>query len=443
MKTRKGYLIKRGKTFYAVYTIAGVKHCETTKETVEKEAKKGLARIMEPFLIEDRNKTLLNVKTEIERNETRLDVIADTTTPPAAIRHAWDLYLASESRPRPGEETLRQYESHFDTFTRWLAEKYPKAATLRDVTPDMAAGFIRHLEAEKHLSGNRINKYVQFMKLLFKVLTKAARITANPFADITRRNQLEQSKQPLTVAQLRDVILKAEGELKTLFMLGAFTGLRFADAALLKWSEVDVHRRIIRRIPRKTARSGKAVIIGLPADFAAHLDTLDRHGPYVLPETAKQYEENAPGLSRRIQAHFVKCGIETTLPGTGVEIVKDADGKRTRKNTGKRAVVLVGFHSLRHSFVSLLAQAGTPQAMLQKLAGHSNPMMTEHYTHLSDASATAMATSFPRLLPEAEGAAIKPALDPLPPWAIERLGEMTAKNWKTIREELLAIVKNQ
>jgi hypothetical protein len=81
--------------------------------------------------------------------------------------------------------------------------------------------------------------------------------------------------------------------------------------------------------------------------------------------------------------------------------------------------------------------------MLQKLAGHSNPMMTEHYTHLSDASATAMATSFPRLLPEAEGAAIKPALAPLPPWAIERLGDMTAKNWKTIRAELLVPVNNQ
>jgi integrase len=309
----------------------------------------------------------------------------------------------------------------------------------------MAAAFVRYLETEKHLSGNRINKYAQFLKLLFKVLAKTARINFNPFADITRRNQLEHSKQPLTVAQLRDIILKAEGELKTLFMLGAFTGLRFADAALLKWSEVDIHRRIIRRIPRKTARSGKAVIIGLPADFAAHLDTLERHGPYLLPEIAEEYESNAPGLSRRIQAHFGKCGIETTLPGTGVEITIDENGRRKRKNTGKRAVVLVGFHSLRHSFVSLLAQAGTPQAILQKLAGHSNPMMTEHYTHLSDASATAMAVSFPKLLAPADGEQAKA----LPRAKSSRMVEakavraiaakLTTKSWQAVKSELMKL----
>jgi integrase len=440
MKTRKGYLIKRGKTFYAVYTIAGVKHCETTKETVEKEAKKVLARIMEPFLIEDRNKTLLNVKTAIERNETRLDEIVDNTAP-LAILKAWDMYLASETRPRSGDETLRQYESHFDAFTRWLAKKHPEALTLRDITSDMAAGFVRHLEAERHLSGNRINKHVQLLRLFFKVLAKSARIKANPFADIAPRHHLIQSKNPLTLEQLKNVIETAEGELKTLFMLGIFAGLRLADAATLQWGEVDVHRRIIRRIPRKTARSGKAVIIGLPADFAAHLDTLDRRGPYILPETAAEYKENAPGLSRRIQKHLEACGIQTTLPGTGTEVQTDENGKIKKVHTGKRAVVLVGFHSLRHSFVSLHAQAGTPQAMLQKLAGHSNPMMTEHYTHLSDESALAMATAFPKLLAPVNG-----EVKTLPPAQSPRLVDagpiharllaMTPKTWKAIRDEL-------
>ena len=438
-KKRTGYIFKRGGIYWLRYTIAGKRIAQSLETTTERDAEQAAEKIMAPLKATDAAESLKVVHHRLTDAFTTADRLTDEATPPLAIRKAWDMYLASEARPRSGVETLRQYESHFDAFTRWLAAKHPEAVTLRDVTPEMAAGFIRYLETVKHLSGNRINKYAQFLKLLFKVLAKTARININPFADITRRNQLEHSKQPLTVAQLRDIILKAEGELKTLFMLGAFTGLRFADAALLKWSEVDVHRRIIRRIPRKTARSGKVVIIGLPADFAAHLDTLERHGPYVLPEIAEEYESNAPGLSRRIQAHFGKCGIETVLPGTGVEIITDEKGKRKRKNTGKRAVVLVGFHSLRHSFVSLLAQAGTPQAILQKLAGHANPMMTEHYTHLSDASAAAMAVSFPKLLAPADAApqAVEVKPEKIPGWAIERLQDMTGKNWKKIRDEVI------
>lgn len=438
-KKRTGYIFKRGGMYWLRYTIAGKRIAQSLETAIERDAEKAAERIMAPLKATDTAESLKVMHHRLSDAFTTAERLTDEATPPLAIRKAWDMYLVSETRPRSGEETLRQYESHFDAFTRWLAGKHPEAVTLRDITPEMAAGFIRHLETVKHLSGNRINKHVQLLRLFFKVLTKSARIHANPFADIAPRHHLTRSKNPLTLAQLRDVILKADGELKTLFMLGAFTGLRFADAALLKWSEVDVHRRIIRRIPRKTARSGKAVIIGLPADFAAHLDALERHGPYVLPGIAEEYESNAPGLSRRIQAHFGKCGIQTTLPGTGVEIIKDENGKTKRRNTGKRAVVLAGFHSLRHSFVSLHAQAGTPQAILQKLAGHSNPMMTEHYTHLSDESALAMATAFPKLLApaDAEPQAIEAKPEPLPGWAIERLKEMTAKNWQAIRKELI------
>ena len=47
-------------------------------------------------------------------------------------------------------------------------------------------------------------------------------------------------------------------------------------------------------------------------------------------------------------------------------------------------IVRVGFHSLRHSFVSLCAKAKTPLHIIQKIVGHSSPAMTDHYTH-SDA----------------------------------------------------------
>ena len=54
-----------------------------------------------------------------------------------------------------------------------------------------------------------------------------------------------------------------------------------------------------------------------------------------------------------IQAFFESCGIKTT------EDI--GDGHR------RRAIVRVGFHSLRHTFVSLCAKAGAPLHVVQKL----------------------------------------------------------------------------
>ena len=69
----------------------------------------------------------------------------------------------------------------------------------------------------------------------------------------------------------------------------------------LQWGEVDTARRIVRRIPRKTARTGQPVIIGLPAFLAARAflkyrrkDTLvlyalghrrDYHHGFMVPST--------------------------------------------------------------------------------------------------------------------------------------------------------------
>ena len=43
----------------------------------------------------------------------------------------------------------------------------------------------------------------------------------------------------------------------------------------------------------------------------------------------------------------------------------------------------VVFHTLRHTFASWLAQAGTPIFTLAQLMGHSDLKMTQRYSHLA------------------------------------------------------------
>ena len=86
-------------------------------------------------------------------------------------------------------------------------------------------------------------------------------------------------------------------------------------------------------------------------------------------------------MSRKIQQHFRNCGIETN-EDTG-------DGQRRNR------ITRVGFHSLRHSFVSLCAASGVPQVAIQELVGHGSPAMTAVYSHANDKQKASAVASLP------------------------------------------------
>ncbi len=143
---------------------------------------------------------------------------------------------------------------------------------------------------------------------------------------------------------------------------------------------------------------------------------------YVLPEMAAQYQRDATAISKRIQDHFTACGVRTIKPGTG-------------KGTGKRAVVEVGFHSLRHTFVSLCRESNAPLSVVEAIVGHSNPAMTRHYTHVSESAAATAVNALPVFLGETSPAL--PARIPLPVWAREMIEHMTPENLEAMKAELL------
>jgi hypothetical protein len=135
-------------------------------------------------------------------------------------------------------------------------------------------------------------------------------------------------------------------------------------------------------------------------------------------------------LSRRVQDHFEACEVKTHRRGTG-------------EGTDKRAVVEVGFHSLRHTFVSLCRESNAPLAVVEAIVGHSNPAMTRHYTHVSELAAAHAVNGLPAVIGDT------PALPPADPLAALRANVRTladtlnGKTWRTVKAELLAAVKGK
>ncbi len=413
-KPGAGHLFQRGETYWIEYTQDGVRTRQTLGTKNGEEAKRAAEKILEPIRAGSEAARIAALIAKMKAAKATAE-----TGPVATLPGAWNLFegLDKEARPDPGPATLAQYKGHWSAFVEWMAENAPSIKTLAAVREEHAKRFISSLNAQG-LSAGRVNKYKRFLKMFFRVMASG---TENPFSSIqTNKLVVQTAKQPFTVEELREIVSTAEGDMQTLFLLGAGTGLRLGDCCTLMWGECDLARRLILRVPNKTARKGVAVKIGLPPSLAAHLATLPRRGPYVLPELAAEYEKgNASAITRRIQDHLEKCKIQTVKPGTGGE-------------TGKRAVVLKGFHSFRHSYVSLNADAGTPQATMQKLVGHGSPMMTLHYLTPSDSMVLKAADSIPHLL---TAEIVEPTREPLPPWAVEIV--KNAQSLKALRAELL------
>lgn len=366
----KGCLIKRGDIYTARWVRDGKVYVRSTEESDKKEALKKLAEFLEPFSFQNDAEKLSAISKKIDAAE----VAADALLPALTISNTFQAYKNSTNRPDTGARTMKNYESQFSRFVEWMEEHHPDIREMRSVTKEVASAFAAELG--KTLTPNSFNKYLVLFRHIWKVLLKhpEARLKIDPWdkENIYRKLEVQHSRRALTIEELSKVLASVSGEMRLLFAIGIYCGLRLGDAACLKWGSVDLIRREITLMPHKIARmkNAKQVQIPIHNTLLRLLSEIpqDERDVYVLPELSALYlKGNSKGadLTKRIQKLFKDCGIETGCKVDGYS----------------RGGVEVGFHSMRHSFVSLSANAGVPMAMVQALVGHSNPEMTRHYQH--------------------------------------------------------------
>jgi integrase len=329
-----------------------------------------------------------------------------------SVEDAWDAWLNSPRRGKPSESTISAYLSIWGLecvrkrgrkslhgFKTWLKERNPKITYIHEVTDKIAeeyAGFLMH----RKIAPRTYNASITFLRSMFKTLKNQAGLTRNVWDDIPQAANDTQGRRNLSNEELKKVCESARGDLRYLIALGLYTGIRLGDAVTLKWDAgttvdrfsrmhnlgIDISTQVIRLIPQKTRRKKRILEIPIHPVLGAMLTELrEKRGPsdeYLFPEWAALYlKGQSYAITAHIQAHFRSCGIETTE--------HMADGSR------ERAIVRVGFHSLRHSFVSLCAANKVPQHAIQELVGHGSPAMTAIYSHADDAQKAAAILSLP------------------------------------------------
>jgi integrase len=397
-------------TYYARWQSEGkvfIRSCQTTSR---RDAEKLLSEFTAPFRLGSEAKTLETVAARLGGVQDQIAKI-DDAIPSTAIKHGWQTYLNQVNRPDTGESTLKMYELQYEAFARWTKEHHPGVTELRQVTQAHADEYAGHLQ--KKLSASTFNRHRNLLALVWRVLKKQARLTINPWSEITRKRHTVQSRRELTVEELQRVIEASSGQMRLLLALGIYCGLRLGDAALLDWGNVDMMKGIISVVPAKTARrSGKRVTLPIHRtlfDMLAAVPSSKRRG-YVMPDIAARYQSFDGALAKDILKLFSSVNIKTGAKRmTAAEIAEGVAVKKIKGKT-KRALPECGFHSLRHTFVSLCAAGGVPQSVVQSLVGHGSPAMTQHYTHVSNETARNAVAMLPEIgthantLPEGTGA---------------------------------------
>jgi integrase len=395
MKHRTGYLFKRGDNFYVAWEIEGKRFKRALRDsngqpiTSKREAEAARDAFMAPLAVADEAESLTAIASKLEGRKAELAAWDEQQNPPLPLAHAWAKYMQSNKRPDTGPDTLAVYEGQFGQFVAWMKEHHPEVTEMRDVGDTIAEEYASYLNGGGvKLAPGTYNKHLNVLALVFRVLSKAAKLTVNPWADMERKplKGKVNHRRELTVDQLRKLCQSATGEMRILFAIGIYSGLRLRDCATLRWDEVDLRRNFISRVPNKTVRySEKPVFVPLHPDLRGMLGEIPEasRGEYVLPETAAMYLNHKKNLVVAIQKHFIDSGIVTHKAGTGVD--------------GKRAVVQFGFHSLRHSFVSICAEANVPLSVVQSIIGHSSPAMTQVYTHTSPLAARQAVAALPSM----------------------------------------------
>jgi len=170
------------------------------------------------------------------------------------------------------------------------------------------------------------------------------------------------------------------------------SGWREREALTLRWSEVDVGRRVALLPDTKTGRSARP--LGAPA--LALLDALPRieDSPYVFP--GRDPKEPLVEINRVWYAVRHAAQLED-----------------------------VRLHDLRHSFASVVASAGGSLLMVRALLGHKDVQTSARYAHLFEDPVKAVADATATQLAAWLAYSVSPATELVPITAVRSAKKRT------------------
>jgi integrase len=281
-----------------------------------------------------------------------------------------------------------------------LADKELAGLPLEHVTPGVIERF---LLSKPHLDPNSINHIRDYFSRAFqRGIEIEAWLGANPAHKVKKRRIIKKPVDVLTVDEVPRLLAAATSPWREIFAVALFAGLRKGEIFGLRADDVDLEHDLLwvrRSHDRETTKSGKARVVPIHPQLRAHLkDALAARG-----SSAWLFPAGDGGQLH--DRHKVCLRLATALSAAG--FIRAYTWKCRRKGCGYREEEVatqearpcprcnfklfevrlprkLRFHDLRHTAATLYLQAGADIVAVQRILGHSSPVITtETYGHLA------------------------------------------------------------
>ena len=290
-------------------------------------------------------------------------------------------------RPEISGSSFRRYEEAVAKWLTHLGSAAPRG--MDEVTKAQVASFRDALLALS--SPATTNHALKIVRMVFRSARREGFLFQDPAEGVrTAKSSATSERRPFTIDELRAVLEVADDEWKSLIKFGLYTGQRLADIAALTWTQLDLSRNEIRLTTRKT---GKKLVIPFADTLREHLLSLPAGDKARSPVHPRAYEiihtqgGRVGMLSRQFSELLAAAGLRQSR----------SHNSRGIGRAGKRQVFELSFHSLRHTAVSLLKDAGIPDAVVMALVGHESAAISQRYTHVGRDALQRAADSLPLL----------------------------------------------
>lgn len=174
-----------------------------------------------------------------------------------------------------------------------------------------------------------------------------------------RLEKLDNARKRYLSAEESETLLKAvqarNEQAYQMALVALDSGLRFGEIASLRWSQVDLERGLIHVLNTKGKQDRTVPMTQRLKDMISEMDP---GKGLIFPNTDGKIQGQIPSAFKRA---VVDSGLN--------------DGITDPKEK-------IGFHGLRHTYASRLIEAGVDLYTVQKLLGHSTPVVTQRYAHL-------------------------------------------------------------
>jgi integrase len=330
----------RSPYWYACYTDATGRRLKKSTGLTAKSKALEMARRLDKAALEAKQGTLTEARARALLGEI-LQSVSGQTLRVFSVAEWLSHFVKQKLKSRAAKTALR-HEQMMNEFIEFLG---PRARlNIAAITPQDISDFRDHRHS-RGLTPTTVNLDVTVLSAAFNAALN------------------------FTLEQISAVLKVAKGEWKGLILTAFYTGQRLGDCVSLRWRDIELVSKIktIRFQPGKTG--GEVVTVIHPAleKYFLSLPSSDDENAFLFPSLAEQAQRNVSPLSKEFRKLMEQAHIEQRA-------IRD-------RNKAGRTVYALSFHSLRHSFSSILANAGVSEERRMALTGHRSRDMHQHYSH--------------------------------------------------------------